>query len=205
MSTVLYFIRHGQAQPLPHQSEPEWALSRRGEEQAQGLVPLLASLGIRRLYCSPFRRCRQTLEPYAMASGVELTLHEGLRERCLSPVWIGDFREVWERSWADLSYALAGGESSLACRERVHRAVTEIAQRHSGETLGLGSHGFAIGLFLTTIDPTCGAAEAGALRTPDVLKFVYDGREFRWERAFSLGVAFDRIATHFRETPGIVA
>lgn len=205
MLTTVYLVRHAQANPLPNQAEPDWALSARGLAQAEALVPVLATLGIHRIYTSPFRRCCETMRPFAESAGLPLAVHDGLRERCLSSSWIGDFREVWQRSWADYSFALAGGESSHACRERMAAAVSEIVQRHSGETLALASHGFSIGLFLTTVDPSCGGVEASALRTPDLLKFTHDERGFRWHRDYRAGEAFDALATDFRQTPGIVA
>lgn len=185
--------------------EPEWALSERGEQQADALVPILAALGIEHVYSSPFRRCRDTLRPFAERTGVPLTIHPGLRERCLSSQWLGDFREVWERSWADFSFALEGGESSRTCRDRIAAAVADIVASAPGRTLALGSHGYSIGLLLTTLDPTYGIREAGTLRTPEIIKLVHEGDVLQWDRDFSLGAAFDQIATHFRLTPGIVA
>jgi len=205
MLTTVYLVRHAQALPLSHQREPEWALSPTGSQQAQALVPILTGLGIQRVYTSPFRRTRETIAPFCEATGILAVAHEGLRERCLSQEWIGDFRDVWRRSWADLSFALAGGESSLECRGRVLAAVEEIVRRHAGETIAVTAHGYTTALFLSTIDPTFGEAQASALRTPEIVKIVHDGTRFDWHQAFTAGAAFDAIATHFRQTPGIVA
>jgi 2,3-bisphosphoglycerate-dependent phosphoglycerate mutase len=203
--TTLYLIRHAQALPLPEQDEPDWSLSPNGEQQALGLVPVLRALEIQRLYCSPYRRCRDTLAPFAKAAKIDVILDPGLRERRIAAVWIGDFRDVWRRSWEDFSYALEGGESSLVCQARVAAAVEAIVARHPDETIGLGSHGNAIGLFMNDVDPAFGLAEATRLRTPEVLKVVHsDGRFFR-DRSFSAGKAFDELATDFRATPGVVA
>lgn len=205
MSTTVYLVRHAQAQPLPEIPEPDWALSSRGAEQAVLLVPILTRLGIHRLYSSPFRRAVDTVTPFARAADLELQIEQGLRERTLSSAWIGDFRDVWHRSWNDLSYALEGGESGAVCRDRMVAAVRRLTDRHAGETLALASHGYSIGLLLTTLDPDFGGAEAGALRTPELLRLVRDGSDLSWDRSFQPGPAFDRIATHFRATPGIVA
>lgn len=205
MRTTVYLVRHAQAQPLPHQSEPEWELSETGRAQAESLVPVLAALGIQRVYTSPFRRTRDTIHPFCAASGIAAIVHDGLRERCLSQEWIGDFRDVWRRSWSDLSFALAGGESSLACRARVVAAIEEIVRQHAGETIAVTSHGYTTALFLSTLDPTFGEPEASALRTPEIMKIVHDGAGFAWERTFCTGPVFDAFATHFRATPGIVA
>ena len=203
--TTLYLIRHAQSLPLPEQPEPEWRLSPLGEEQASGLVPILQSLGIRRLYCSPYRRCRETLLPFARQAGIDLMLDPGLRERRIAAAWMSDFREVWRRSWADFSHVLEGGESSWICRERIAAAVEAIVARHPGETIGLGSHGNAIGLFMHYVDPSFGIAEASALRTPEITKVTHGAGGFVWERSFVAGAEFDDLATDFRKTPGVVA
>src|SRR5664279_1506763 len=117
--TTLYLIRHAQSLPLPEQAEPDWALSPLGENQARALVAVLGPLGIQRLYCSPYRRCRATLAPFAKEVEIDVALDEGLRERRIAAVWMSDFREVWRRSWEDFSYAHEGGESSLVCRTRI--------------------------------------------------------------------------------------
>lgn len=203
--TTLYLVRHAQSLPLPHVNEADWQLSAVGADQAQRLVPVLARLGVRRVYSSPYLRCRETLAPFAAAVGCEVVLHEGLRERRIAGQWVADFRDVWRRSWEDFSYLLEGGECSWDCRARIGAAAQEIVARHPGETLALGSHGNAIGLFLHFVDAGCGIAEASRLRTPEILKVVYDGTTFSWDRAFAAGEDFERLATDFRLTPGIVA
>ena len=205
MTTTIYLVRHAQSQPLAHQSEPDWDLSALGVEQARGLVPVLASLGVRRAYSSPYRRCRETLRPFVETHALELGLHEGLRERRFADQWMPGFRDAWRRSWEDFSYALEGGESSWACRERIGAAVEEIVQRHRGEIVALGSHGNAIGLFLHYVDTSFGIERASALRTPEIAKVVHRGGTFAHDRSFSAGEAFERLATDFRLTPGIVA
>jgi 2,3-bisphosphoglycerate-dependent phosphoglycerate mutase len=203
--TTLYLIRHAQSRPHPDQAEHDWPLSALGEEQARGLVAALQPLGIRRLYCSPYRRCRDTLAPFADAAGLDVMPDTGLRERRIAAVWMSDFRDVWCRSWGDFSYAVEGGESSWTCRERIAAAAEAIIARHPGETIGLGSHGNAIGLFMNYVDPAFGLHEATRIRTPEILKVVQRGGKLSWDRAFSAGAAFDELATDFRATPGVVA
>lgn len=203
--TTLYLVRHAQSRPLAHQPEPEWRLSEIGAEQARGLVGVLRSLGVQRVYTSPFQRCRDTLAPFAAAQGLAAVVHEGLRERRVSEQRVMDFRAWWARSWADFSYALEGGECSWTCRSRIVAAAEEIARQHPGETIALGSHGNAIGLFLHTMDASFGIAHASALRTPEIVKVTHRAGCFTWEKTFSAGPEFERLATDFRLTPGIVA
>lgn len=205
MLTTLYLVRHAQSLPLIHQPEPEWRLSSTGTAQAEGLVPVLTPLNVTRIYTSPYRRCRDTLAPFAAARGIEVQVHEGLRERRIAGQWVPDFRDVWQRSWADFSYTLEGGECSWTCRARVVAAIDEIVARHPGETLALGSHGAAIALFLHFVEPTFGIAEASALRTPEIVKVSHRQGRYLWARDFSAGDALDALATDYRHTPGIVA
>lgn len=205
MTTTLYLVRHAQSQPLMHQAEPDWLLSPTGQAQAEALVPVLTPLGISRIYCSPYRRCRDTFAPFARAHGLEVIVHEGLRERKIAGQWLTDFREVWQRSWEDFSFALEGGECSWTCRTRIAAAVDAIVSRHAGETLALGSHGNALALFLHVVEPAFGIREAGAIRTPEVLKVTHRDGRYEWHRQFSAGEAFESLATDFRLTPGIVA
>ncbi len=44
---------------------------RRGRAQAQALVEVLGAYGVEQLVSSPWKRCRQTLAPYAQATGAE--------------------------------------------------------------------------------------------------------------------------------------
>jgi 2,3-bisphosphoglycerate-dependent phosphoglycerate mutase len=203
--TTVYLVRHAQAHPHPDQPEPDWPLSAVGEGQARGLVPILQRLGVQRAFTSPYRRCRDTLAPFAAAAGLANTLHPGLRERRIAPQWQCDFREVWRRSWEDFSYALEGGEDSWTCRSRIAAAVAEIVAAHPGETLALASHGNAIGLFLHSVDATFGIADASALRTPELVRVVQRNGHLEWDRAFRAGADFDRLATDFRQTPNVIA
>ncbi len=203
--TTFYLVRHAQSLPDSAQAEPDWPLSPVGEAQARGLAELLAPLGIDRIYCSPYRRCRDTLAPFAAHAGLAVTIDPGLRERRIAGVWLGDFRDAWRRSWADFAYTLEGGESSWTCRKRIAAAVEAIAGRHPDETIVLGSHGNAIGLLMNFVDPGFGLSEASAIRTPEILRITHRQGRFVWDRAFAAGAAFDRLATDFRETPGVVA
>lgn len=205
MTTTLYLVRHAQSLPVMQQPEPEWRLSPTGTAQAKGLVPVLTALEIARVYTSPYERCRDTLAPFATSRGLEPQIHDGLRERRIAGQWVPDFRDVWQRSWADFSYALEGGECSWTCRARIVAAIDEIVARHPGETLALGSHGAAIALFLHFVEPTFGIREASALRTPEIVKVTQSEGRYSWVRDFSAGKAFDALATDFCQTPGIVA
>jgi 2,3-bisphosphoglycerate-dependent phosphoglycerate mutase len=137
--------------------------------------------------------------------GLPIVTDPELRERLISPSWMSDFRDVWRRSWENFSYALEGGETSLACRDRVTAAVYRIVRRHRGRTVVIGSHGNAISLFVSAFTPGYGIKDASALRNPELLHVTHGPEGYRWHRDFVQPAGFDDVATDFRDTPGITA
>ena len=51
-----------------------------GEAQARGLVPLFSAYGVDRILSSPWRRCVDTVAPYAEAIGAEIEMHPEITE-----------------------------------------------------------------------------------------------------------------------------
>jgi 2,3-bisphosphoglycerate-dependent phosphoglycerate mutase len=203
--TTLFLVRHCQSHPSWAIPESDWPLSERGVSQARELVSVLSPLGVQSILSSPYRRCLATLGPSAASLGLPIETDLELRERLVSPTWVSDFRELWRRSWEDLDFALPGGESSRACRDRVTAAIDRIVERHAGQTVMIGSHGAALALFVSAFTPGYGEKEASAMRTPELLRVTHGPRGYLWDREFRPPEAFELMATDFRETPGIIA
>jgi 8-oxo-dGTP diphosphatase len=55
-------------------------LSKKGWRQAAALAELLAPIGIERILTSPYLRCRQSVEPLAKATGLDIEEEEALAE-----------------------------------------------------------------------------------------------------------------------------
>lgn len=79
---TLHLLRHGAAG-----SRERWEgddrlrpLSARGERQAEAVAAALADAGIDRILSSPYRRCRQTVEPLASTLGIDIEETEALAE-----------------------------------------------------------------------------------------------------------------------------
>lgn len=51
-----------------------------GETRARALVPILSAYGVGRVVTSPWRRCADTVAPYARAAGIELETEPALTE-----------------------------------------------------------------------------------------------------------------------------
>jgi phosphohistidine phosphatase SixA len=78
----LYLIRHAKAGsrqgwPGPDERRP---LSRAGWAQAEAIADRLEGAGVKRLFSSPYVRCRQTLEPLADRLSIAIELHAELAE-----------------------------------------------------------------------------------------------------------------------------
>ncbi|MCM3660300.1 NUDIX hydrolase [Georgenia satyanarayanai] len=79
---ALIVVRHARARKRTvwKGGESTRPLTAVGEAQAQRLVPLLSAYGVDRVVSSPWRRCVDTVTPYADTIGVEIELHPEITE-----------------------------------------------------------------------------------------------------------------------------
>ena len=200
MQTTLYLIRHAQSHPSSDQHYSEWPLSTRGQDQARALAPLLRSLGIRKLYSSPYKRCLETIRPFTEQTPVDFAVEHHLGERVISQVLLESFEEVWARSWDDFDFALPGCETSAAAQFRFCSAIQKIVHQDRGSVLGVSSHGNVIALLLNQLDRQYSRAHADRIRNPDVFKIVAGEKGLVWDRSFHLP-GLESIATPQDSTP----
>lgn len=198
--TLLYFVRHAQSHPSSDVPHGQWPLSKTGAAQAAALAPLLDPLGIEHIVSSPFRRCIDTITPFAERTGLDIAEHSDLRERLIAPNLTDDFASIWDKSWRDFSFALPGCESSAIAQRRFARAIVSISKANAGSTLAVSTHGNVFGLFLNYIDESNGKFETEMLRNPDVARLVCKNGHYTWDRDFRLA-GLENIATHHSETP----
>jgi 2,3-bisphosphoglycerate-dependent phosphoglycerate mutase len=174
--TTLILVRHAQSAPDRGLPERDWPLSELGRRQAADLAPVLAELGVDVLASSPFARAVATLQPYADAAGLSVTVDEDLRERALGG-WLETTAEVEDavrRMHADLDFHLDGGESGHACLARFKAALARLVAAHPGRAIAVGSHGGVIGHLLASREPLEGDFWR-RIRNPHL--FVFDARE----------------------------
>jgi 2,3-bisphosphoglycerate-dependent phosphoglycerate mutase len=165
---ILYLIRHGQSDfdseemvstPRGPQFDPP--LSATGREQADLLAKRLAVMDPPSVvYSSTMRRTRETIAPYAAATGTEV-----LEDADLIEANIGE----WERTsfWdllkedEELLYRVrhqepvwrhAPGVEQLApFRDRVRRAIERILERHREGNVVVVCHGGVINAYLAPL------------------------------------------------------
>ena len=165
MSRILYLIRHGRsdfdssemsATARGEQWDPP--LSEEGRRQAQLLAARLRVMELDRptVYCSPLRRTRETVAPFAEASGIDVVFDHELIEAHIGG-WEGlPFEEIIA-SDVDLVHRIRnqqavwlkapGGESESDFRTRVVGAVDAILTKHPDGDVVVVAHGGVINAF----------------------------------------------------------
>lgn len=185
-NTTIYLVRHAESQPNHDLLEEDWPLSPRGREQALILASRLGEFDVNVIYSSPYRRAIDTVRPFAMQAGLEISIHQDLRERKLIEGSTPDFRALVKRTWEDFTFAALGGESNATCQARMVRTMRELVKRHPNTTILIASHGNAIGLFLNSIELMFGFEHWAAMRNPDLFKIEAKGHTFAWDRSIRL-------------------
>ncbi len=166
--------------------QPQAPLTERGRDQAIRLAGLLADHPIDALVSSPFRRARDTIAPFASASGLAVTIDARLAERRMSAAPDVAWRETLRRSFADPDFHLPGAESARETVTRGRAAIDELLA--SGHRLpAASSHGQLVGLVLHSFDARFGFTDWESMTTPDLFLLDSDGARVRFERVWRDG------------------
>jgi probable phosphoglycerate mutase len=163
-STLLLLVRHGETpttgQVLPGRT-PGLHLSERGLLQAERVAERLADLPVDAIYASPLERTRETAEPTALRSGLQVNEDPGLVE-CDFGEWTGAaLAELaglpqWQAvQYSPSTFRFPGGESFNEMQARMVGALEVLRAAHPGGVVVCFSHA----------DPLK-AAVAHALGTP---------------------------------------
>jgi 8-oxo-dGTP diphosphatase len=126
-TTALLVLRHGQARPRDSWShaDAERPLVAKGRRQALAMAALLRCWQPTWLLSSPWRRCTETLGPFAAASGERLRTKRGLSE-------LG-FRRHPEKARRHIARLLERDVSAVVCTHRpVLRGVMAALRRAAG-------------------------------------------------------------------------
>jgi 2,3-bisphosphoglycerate-dependent phosphoglycerate mutase len=165
---ILYLVRHGESDFASRdfttiERGEQWdpPLGERGREQA-GLLArrLLAMEPPAAVYCSPLRRARETVAPYAEAAGVDVRNEDGLVEAHLGE-WEGKpFEEILAadeqmlhrlRNQEPIWRHAPGVEQLAPFRTRVHGAVESILERHTEGNVVVVCHGGVINAYVAPL------------------------------------------------------
>jgi len=161
----VHLVRHGHAIWTPDEDR---VLSPEGRAGAERVATLLAGEPISAVYASTMRRAIQTVEPLARSLGLPVTALDDLRERRLSGEPVDDHGAAVAWCWTNPEVALPGGESNYAARRRGVAVVTDLAGRHKGQVIVVGSHGNLLALILQHWFPSVDHAFWSRLTMPDI-------------------------------------
>jgi broad specificity phosphatase PhoE len=157
--TRIIMIRHGQSQANARElfaGHSDFDLSELGALQASKAAEyLLKKEKITAIYASDLLRAYHTACHIADAFGLPVTKDKGLREIYAGKWESLSFSEIAEKYpnafkvWkTDYSNARpVGGESTAEVYERIVPHVTELAQKHDGETVLLATHATVVRAF----------------------------------------------------------
>lgn len=151
--TRIVAIRHGETSwnaDARIQGQRDIGLNDTGRWQATQVGRALADEPVAAIYASDLSRAHATAEAVALAKGLSVVAHAGLRERCFGMFEGMTFDEIhasypehafnWRKRVPDWAPP-EGGESLLQLRERVLRTFHEIAAGHAGEQIVVVAHG----------------------------------------------------------------
>lgn len=153
--TRLILVRHGETvwnRERRMQGHRDSPLSAHGIWQAARLAQRLTRQTFAALYSSDLARAYLTAERVSAATGHEIVSDTGLRERHFG-VFEGLTAEEIERGYPgeyqrfssrDPEYAVPGGESARAFRDRCIACLEGIALRHAGEDVVVVTHGLVL-------------------------------------------------------------
>jgi 2,3-bisphosphoglycerate-dependent phosphoglycerate mutase len=178
----ILLVRHAEPIPVgtPGWEEDDRPLTDAGRQAALELADELEPYVITGLYCSPYRRALETVQPTAERRGLRVIQLEDLRERRLTKVLRDDWLDLMRASWADPDYALDGLESSRDAQLRGTRVLDLLRVRHpDGGRLLLGSHGNLISLMLQALEPAVDFDFHWAMPMPAIYHLEHDGRGWR--------------------------
>lgn len=152
MKTRIYLVRHGESLGNLYQKalgHIDLDLSEHGYRQAAGTFEYLKDVHFDAVYTSPLKRAYHTILPHAEARGLTPVPLDDLREIHLGlweDMYLADILHRWPYTFTEMWRANFGlctppkGEFAQDAATRCIRALTEIAERHKGQTVLVGGH-----------------------------------------------------------------
>lgn len=189
--TVLYVVRHGETEWNTRgiqQGHLDSPLTATGVRQARGVAKGLVGRGIDAIFSSDLGRARTTADIIAKEIGFEVVDDKRLRERNLGTIegmTQEDFRLRYPEEFAsyksrDPEYAFPGGEGTTEFYQRSINGCNSIAEKNSGHTILLVTHGGVLGALMTyVLDLGVGSVRRFSLYNAAINRFIVRRDEWR--------------------------
>ena len=153
----IVLVRHG----LPMRVETkdgaaaDPSLSRVGSIQAVEAADWLIGINIDAIYSSPLRRARETAEPFAERSGLEIVIEDDVSEFDRDSSSYVPMEELKAQDYAAWKAFVDGGYGDdvdmLSFQATVVRGIEAIIRRHSGERVAVFCHGGVVNMWASHV------------------------------------------------------
>lgn len=162
MSLTLYLIRHGEtiySQTGGYCGELDPELTDEGRQMAEAFAMAYRSTPWNAIYVSPMKRTIATAKPLCDAIGMEMQLHDGLKEIRYGE-WEGKtseyvkehYPEDYERWLTEPAWnAPVGGETSVQIASRASAVIAEIEDKYTEGNVLVVSHKATIRIILCSL------------------------------------------------------
>ncbi|KXF83145.1 histidine phosphatase family protein [Enterovibrio coralii] len=145
-------MRHGQSEANvadivvsdPANGCSKYGLSEMGKHQAREAALAVSNQNVDLIYCSDFKRTKETADIVAQVLSVEPVTDARLRERFFGQYEgksSASYDEVWKKDALDSDQTEMGVESTTSVRRRAVAFVAELEQLFFGKVILLVSHG----------------------------------------------------------------
>lgn len=175
--TRVYFVRHAQPD-YGHTDDRTRPLTAEGSSDVGIVLEALKEKTIDAVFCSPYKRCLDTIRQTAEYYRLPVLTDERLREREAGAG--GNTHELFRKRWADHSWHEDGGESIDSVQRRNIEALNEILEAHPGENIIVGTHGTALSSMINYYQPAFGYRDFVRILDwmPYVIELDFEGRRF---------------------------
>ncbi len=139
--TTIYFVRHCQSN-FDNKDDRTRELTRKGLIERKNIIDFLVDKNIDIIFSSPYKRCLDTIKPFAEVLDLPINQIENLKERKIGK-WIENFNDYAIKQWNDFNYKIENGESLSEVQNRNIIEITSILQKNSGKNIVISTHGTA--------------------------------------------------------------
>jgi len=181
MRTNIYMVRHAESH-FRFGEERTRDISEAGARAAKRAADILRTEAIDVVISSPYARAIQTVQPLADLANLPIITNEGLQERFVE----GHHQVSWEekmqaveKSFADLDYAMDGGESTSAAQQRAIPVIEELLTTYRGKNIVIGTHGNIMTVIMNYYDPRYGYDFWSQTSMPDIYRMTFDGHRLQ--------------------------
>ena len=155
--TTIYLIRHGESignATRTYLGHTDLDLSSLGYSQAEQTAEKLSNVPFSAIYSSDLLRAFHTAEPHAKMRGIDTIPTERLREMGVGEWELMSIDELlkderFTKGWRENFglFTFPGGENVGDAADRIYSILSEIAEKHNGETVAAVFHAAAIRAF----------------------------------------------------------